>query len=276
MQNEIRRIDDLNVHPLLNDSPMLAEDHPDCLAIRESIQTDGLDGQPIVINDQNEVLDGRHRVREAKTLGMTEVPVVVRSPVDAGEAIARAVMARRHMMKWQIAYCLAPGIEASTEDGKTHRQRNLKRGQKHQCSPDSASGKMGIRDVLASWNISQDAWQRIRNIRIAFKKHPELKERFEPRMFTQDSKQFMDPQAVVRAIGSITGAYGSDQKPDLKKARTNYPHLIWQWMSKATTHFKHWEHVPSSAREKLTVEITDLIRTWPEDVRKALRKNLKD
>jgi len=49
----------------------------------DDFKENGFVGQPIIINDQNEIIDGEHRWRCAKFLGYEIVPVVYFNPKDA-------------------------------------------------------------------------------------------------------------------------------------------------------------------------------------------------
>jgi ParB family chromosome partitioning protein len=48
----------------------------------DDFKENGFVGQPIIINDNNEIIDGEHRWRCAKFLGYEKVPVVVFNPKD--------------------------------------------------------------------------------------------------------------------------------------------------------------------------------------------------
>jgi len=49
----------------------------------EDFKENGFVGQPIIVNDKNEIIDGEHRWRCAKFLGFEKVPVVIFNPKDA-------------------------------------------------------------------------------------------------------------------------------------------------------------------------------------------------
>jgi len=287
MKHETRKINELSIHPLLKESPMLDSSHPDCLAIRECIQANGLNDSPIKINGDNQIIDGRHRVREAEVLGLEHVPVIMVSNDKICDVITDSLFARRHLLKWQIAYCLFPIIEAKFGDGKARRLENLKKGIKPgksskspmnprtPCGAGSGEFLSPFEAFLRTHDISEDIWERILKIRIAFKSHPELRDKLEHRMFSHDAKIFIGPEGVMKAIGTITGAYGSDEKPDLVAARNDYPRLINQWLGKTTAQFKFWEKISSSQREKVTMEIAETISLWPKEVLSVLKRSLK-
>lgn len=48
----------------------------------EDFKENGFVGQPIIINDKNEIIDGEHRWRCASHLGFEKVPVVIFNPKD--------------------------------------------------------------------------------------------------------------------------------------------------------------------------------------------------
>ena len=86
---EKRKLSELRVHPLLERSPMLAEGHPDCVAIRESLERHGWLESVVVVESGDRgqetgdrqagrlhhellVVDGRHRVRAAAQLARAD------------------------------------------------------------------------------------------------------------------------------------------------------------------------------------------------------------
>jgi hypothetical protein len=73
-----------DVHPYANN----AKEHPDeqVEKIRSSIKNYGWD-QPIVVDAGGEIIKGHGRRLAAKSLGMAEVPVIVREDLSEGEGV---------------------------------------------------------------------------------------------------------------------------------------------------------------------------------------------
>jgi len=106
----------LTVHPIARDLPELADDDPDFLALLENIRLLGVE-YPLDIDGENQILDGRHRWRCAKRLGLTAVPVIVRAQEEAAQIILTSLALRRHYTKAALAYSILPMLTGDTEKG---------------------------------------------------------------------------------------------------------------------------------------------------------------
>jgi len=281
-KHETRKLTDLTIHPLLKDSPMMHPAHPDCTCIRDSIQRHGLDEQPIVINDQNQIIDGRHRAREAGFLGWTEVPVVIRKDSDAPVIIFDTVMGRRHLYKWQVAYCLAPVLDLFTTDGKGVSMQNLIPGSIHkkrenpnvpsngQTDRSKESDKpRGVGDTLSGIGISYETWQRVQEVRKRFAKRPDLKAQYEPRMFLPDSDdQGISLEGVMKALGSVE-SYEA-HKHDVKALRGEHDRLALDLMKKAAAQLEFFDKLDPAKQKKLAEDTVQAVRLWPMELKKEI------
>ena len=279
-KHETRKLDELTIHPFLKDSPMLNSEHPDFKNLLAAMESEGLDEHPVIINPTNQIMDGRHRAAGARFLGWKEIPVVVRPEDKAEEIIVHALLARRHMLKWQVAYSLAPVIERHVEKGIVRRTANLKVGKKANVSPKPNS--LGFRETgdaltlfVEQSGINAETWRRVRLVRERFAKKPDLQRQYEPRMFLPDS----DPNAislegVLKALGAIE-AYDT-KAPDLKAKRGQYDRLALEYMRKAGSQLEFWDKLGAPQRDKLSEEAVAAIRLWPVDLKKELAKALAE
>jgi len=277
---ETRKLTDLTIHPFLADSPMLAEHHPDVRNLMAAMAEEGLGEHPIIINDGNQIMDGRHRAMAARLLKWEEIPVILKPETKAEEIIFHALMARRHMMKWQIAYSIAPVIERHVEKGITKRSVNLKVGKNANVSPKSAN--CAFRETgseltlfIEQAGICKDTWRRVKEVRSRFAKRPDLKAQYEPRMFLPDS----DPQAislegVMKAIGAID-TYQGEHAPDLKAKRGQYDRLALEYMKKANAQLEFWDKLGDPQKDSFTEEAVKAVMVWPIEIKRELYKSLE-
>ncbi len=276
---ETRLLTDLTIHPFIADSPMLAENHPDVRNLMAAMADEGLAEHPIVINPHNQIMDGRHRAMAARLLKWTEIPVIVRPEAKAEEIIFHAIMARRHMLKWQIAYSIAPVIERHVEKGIEKRTANLKIGKNTNVPPKPASS--GFRENAAGMTlfieqsgICEDVWRRVREVRARFTKRPDLRSQYEPRMFLVDTDpNYISLEGVMKATGSVE-SYEND-KPDLKAKRGQYDRLALEYMRKAAGQLEFWDKLGAPQQEKLSEEAVKAVILWPLELKKELLKALQ-
>lgn len=286
-KHETRNPADLKHHPLLKDSPMMAPNHADCLCLRASIEDHGLGENPIIINEKDQIMDGRHRVREALTLGLDSVPVSVRPDSEASDIIFNSLTARRHMAKWQTAYCLGPLIEKRFGDGKGRRLANLMPGAIHKTreNPNVSSKRQTdaieenkvkanpFQQFLLNIGISPETWERANRVRKVLLARPDLRERFEPCMFDDDPKNAMSLEGVAKALGSITGEYAKGTV-NLVGERAEHDRILGEYFEKMTSQFRFWHLLDSSRRKHVSHSLVTESRAWPAEVRMAMYHEL--
>lgn len=286
-KHETRKLTDLTIHPLLKDSPMLGGDHPDVKNLMASMMEEGLEDNPIIINSDNQIMDGRHRKKAAEILGWTEIPVIVKPETSAINIIFHALLARRHMYKWQIAYTLAPVIEMKAKQGITKRVGNL--------IPGAVHGVKNVQKPLIPSNprvrgndesstlfreqagISDDVWSRVQEIRKRFDLRMDLKAQYEPRMFLPDG----DPQAislegVMKAIGSKLRYDDDNNKPDLKAKRGEYDRLALGYIKKAAAQLEFWDKLSEDKQKKMAGKTVEAVRLWPPELKEEILAALQD
>lgn len=110
----------------------------------------GFVGQPIIINDENEIIDGEHRWRCAKFLGYETVPVVYFNPKDAD-----------HQKMLTIGWNAKRGEMSPTKLAQIIQELN----QRHTL--EELSGKLGfsanqLKDTLAMTQVTKEFMDKIK------------------------------------------------------------------------------------------------------------------
>jgi hypothetical protein len=231
---------------------------------------ESLHRHPVIINEANQIMDGRHRAMIAGLMGFDAVPVEVRSETEAEEVIVNSLMCRRHMYKWQLAYTLAPIIERYIEKGKQKRCLNLKNQKTPINSRNGGNPRFDEETLfIEESGIAADAWKRVKALLDKFEKRPDLREQYEPRMFLPDS----DPQAislegVMKALGS-TESYEKN-KHDLKVLRSEHDRLALDLMKKAAAQLEFFDKMEPAKQKKLAEDTVHAVRLWPMELKKEL------
>ena len=75
-------LQDLRIHPLAERLPMLSEKHPRFIELQQSIAQLGVK-DPVLADEKNRLIVGRHRYRAARAAGKTTIPCIRRSFTDA-------------------------------------------------------------------------------------------------------------------------------------------------------------------------------------------------
>ncbi|MDD3887048.1 MAG: ParB N-terminal domain-containing protein, partial [Victivallaceae bacterium] len=121
------KLSTLKHHALADLLPMLAEDHPESQALLASVAQDGI-LTPLIVDEDGKILDGRHRYRAAKTLGLETVPVEVVKNSEAATTALQTAINRRQFDLGQKALLIATMFPKSEEERKARSLSNLKKG----------------------------------------------------------------------------------------------------------------------------------------------------
>jgi len=154
----------LKNHPVADLVAMVSEENPEFIALRESIAENGI-LQPLLISEDHEVADGRHRLRAAKLLGLETVPCVVKSRTEGATIALNTALARRRFNEGQVALICALLYPASAEERKARRLANLKKGPiSPQILEAAIAGSGGLKTQIVALakahGVSEDSLQR--------------------------------------------------------------------------------------------------------------------
>lgn len=117
METTTKKTTDLAIHPAIATLPALATDSPEMSGLVDSVRTHGILA-PLLIDGDDQVIDGRHRLKAAKLAGLTTVPCRVVDSTEANSLALESLMARRHYTKGALAYMALPLFEQASEEGK--------------------------------------------------------------------------------------------------------------------------------------------------------------
>jgi ParB-like chromosome segregation protein Spo0J len=155
--------------------PQRSDDHPEFLALVESIRDHGL-FNPFIIDEADQVMDGRHRLRACRKLGLKEVPCEVRDSSEAVSIALECLMARRHYSKGALAYTALPLLEKASEEAAIRQSAALKKGKKPVSAQNALTGEptMKASELVASkLGISARMLEQAASLAKAFEKAEE-------------------------------------------------------------------------------------------------------
>jgi hypothetical protein len=111
MKTLVVSLSELTLHPALQQQPgEWPEDDPRFEALCRDIQEQGV-LHPLLITADRRIVDGRHRWRAARRLGLATVPCAEINGHEAIHVILSTLLARRHYTAGQRAYLVADLIE---------------------------------------------------------------------------------------------------------------------------------------------------------------------
>jgi|GEM_PF-3096349 len=247
---------ELTLHPLLESIPMTPQNSAEWAALVLDIQERGID-QPIIIDEQNRIMDGRHRWRAAEQCG-EKIPCIVQSSDNAADIILHSLVDRRHMTKGCQAYVSYPVIASLIPD----KNKNLRKGN----SPkpiESVSGKSRD-EICASLGFSPDTLEQARQLHEVFSKRPDLREKFEPKILSGEA-------GLGGVLAGIAGKEATEKMP--RKDRPDFE-LIGEAVKQLELRFDYWSRLEASKRKQISNRVVESVLCWPEDLRADVQSAL--
>jgi hypothetical protein len=171
-----RKLADLAVHPKVALTPELNEEASEWAAILGMTEERGEILTPLFITPDDEVLDGRHRLKAARACKLKTVPcLVIEDEDDQARIILDSICARRHYTKSARAYLALPLIEEAVAEGIARRTAggagNLKNaGTARKPNSVGFPGKNGSDELALKLGINPEYIRLAKNTAEAFKR----------------------------------------------------------------------------------------------------------
>jgi N6-adenosine-specific RNA methylase IME4 len=153
----LRSCEVLREHPCANLVPELSQ--AEYKSLLAGIRQHGL-LTPLHVTSEGVVLDGRHRLRAARELGLSRVPVLVVAPANEVEQILLGSLQRRQLSQSQKA-CLAVELDAyrsARAAGEQRKRANLQHKQEVAALPPRGRSRdLAAKEAGVSPRLVQDA-----------------------------------------------------------------------------------------------------------------------
>jgi hypothetical protein len=194
----------LKIHPLNKALPAWADDDPRFVELCASIQEFGIQ-VPLILDAQHQIVDGAHRYRAAKRVGLVDVPVIVKPDAEIASVIVSTLVDRKHYTKGQMAYICAPLFDRLFSEAKARRAASAAPLPLPKTA-EALADRLGVSARLVEY---------ARHLHKLFAEEPEFKEFMEPRILAPD-----DPIGLGAAIAGHAGWKSTKGKarPDKRDA----------------------------------------------------------
>ena len=239
----------LTLHPLLWNVPMMPEEGEDFQGLIQDVLARGVD-QPLIVDEKNRIMDGRHRWRAA-TLAEVDAPCIVESSDRASDIILHSLVNRRHMTKGCQAYVSYPVIESLIPKPGPRKK------------PIESVNSKSRDEICADLGFSPDTLEQAAKLHELFNEKPHLPEKFEP--------SIMAGAGLGGILAGIAGLESTEKKP-----RADRPawQLLQQSVSQLELRFDYWGRLESSKRHQISSKIVDSVLKWPDEVKDEIRAAL--
>jgi hypothetical protein len=266
----------LALHPCLDGMPELATDDPKFSALVADVRDRGFD-YPAIIDEQDRVIDGRHRRRIAGMLGI-QLPTTRRDSADASEIILATLMQRRHYSKGALAYMAAPLFADVVEAGRVRRLAGLKAGANPRDRIQYGDGKIGktVEQLADELGFSVELYTQAKKVRDKFDDATEYEWNDLPRPTTY--KRYFEGKLLAGEIGLggiLQAIAGKEATQGQAKITPKVATLFERGLQAFTTRFTtKWDKLSPADRQPIVKSVATEVTKWPEDVRQAAMNSL--
>lgn len=265
----------LTPHPLLAGLPAMDQASAEFESLKQSVADRGVD-YPVIIDEQDRILDGRNRTAACALLGIA-VPVVRRESAEASEIIISALVNRRHLPKGALAYLAAPLLATAAEAGRARRMANLKRGVKSPNPTQSGIAKT-VEQLATELGFSADLYEQALKVRKLFTNTAKREWRDGAKTYTATAREWFEPKILSAEIGLggvIQALAGKDATEGKTPEKRDLPTLLRRGLDDLKKRFARWESLAPATRQQFTRTMAKEAAAWPEDVRQAVLDSLE-
>jgi hypothetical protein len=266
----------LAIHPLCRDLPMLDKESPEWAALVNDIRDRGID-VPIIVDAQNRVVDGRHRLAAAKALKLKSVPLVSSGDERAEDVIIAGIFHRRHLSKSAQIYLAYPLIQSSLKESKDSRSTHIKPTAAG-CVPsnktaDALAARYGVgrnlvfeaakvHKLFEESDRKRDAYLQSVGPDQAAEAPANLRAEWEERIMSGDI-------ALGACVAGIAGAAKTKGK---KRMAIDRPRLFASAWKSVQAQGHHWDKLTEEERDEARQVLIGAVAALPPDIRRILAK----
>lgn len=263
-KQETTALSDLSIHPLLKGLHRKESESPEFISFVEDIRARGIQ-DPIKVDSENRIVDGRHRYWAAKQLGIRELKAVVVPDGEVVSTVVQSLLQRRHYSKGARAYMIVPFFKDAFEEARTRHLAFLASGGKAKVPfEETVAGfavKLGISDRLLA---------QAQKLHTIFTEKPELKKQFESSIFDPDK-----PAGLGGILAGISGKDATDG--NARNERSGGVLLLFgEAFDTLKIRAKAWGKFSDDQRSAILPKIRTAVAALPPDLRAKLKKAIQD
>jgi len=249
--------------------PRIPEELPITQAFNDDIRAHGI-RQPLLVDAEMQILDGRRRWELARELGLeVEVVVCEDSPLMA---VLGSLTQRLHLTKGQLAYTAYPLLKPALEEAKARHLAMLKSGGKSRTDS-IGHARCTIEDLCLRLGFSKDTFDQARQVQEAAELDEDLRVLIEESLFIKGS-----------GLGGIlAGLPGREATKGKERGSTQLALNLPSVYNACETFAKRWSRPEifggsnlAKTREKLDASFSKLPNVALEEIARSAKKALKE
>lgn len=254
-------VKEITIAPLIKDQPRWPESEPRFQSFVKDVRERGIQ-EPLRVDENGVLWDGFDRLRAAKRLRLTEVPVLPCKSTEGPDIAFGSFVQRKHATKGQRVYAAYPYFAAKHAAAKERAQAIRQSGGK---IIDTAASE-SVDAMATELGVSPDLFQQAARLHEMFKANPDLKGEFEPKIMCDD-----DPISLGAAIAGIKGKQATDGKAR-NPSRGGRIGLFRDALIGVSGRLKYYERFTDEEKAEATAVVQRTVSMMPPDLRGEFRR----
>ena len=214
---------------------------------------------PVIITEDNLLVDGRHRYFAAKRAQLAEIPCQIIAQDNVAQIILRTLIHRRHYTKSQLAYIGYPLFQSAHDEIISKRVDAIKTG--NNTLPKT------VEHLSVELGVSVDLFRFAARVHQIFAEDPSYKELMEPKI--------LDTEAPTGLGAVIAGYAGRNTTRGIEKTNPAHIKLFNDAIISQRKRFAYWAEFQEPEKVAAAKEIRLTVSEMPEELRTIWANALK-
>jgi len=261
LRREMRRLDSLTIHPLAARLPMVPTEH--LAEMQRHIYDTHMLGEVLAINEEGEVIDGRHRLSFGLSIGIEEAECDVFAESDAEALILSRGLGRNHLDKGARAYWYWP-MFAGRANGRGGDRKSASKKIKVEYSTLISDGPLTFDEIGKILGVSREMVMWAKEAHEIFAANPDLREEHELDIIRGDTPLNRLKSAIA---GKKVTSRAETVYLDIDEVSGFLDGMLPRSLASMKNGFAKWEGLPQEARLAFRAQWRELIETLPAELR---------
>ena len=225
---------------------------------------------PIFVTHDGQIMEGGRRWRAAKQLQWEGIQCQVRPEEDAAAIIVESLLGQRNLQRCVKVYIAMTLLPEFVQSAAHRRLLNLKNHRKTLEFPMASNlpNPETARALAQKFGVSKETIQRARQVCDIFKKSPDIRAEWEPKLLSGDKNLWN----VLSAVGGA-GADQSKRDDGVAAAQLQFWDSPFDALKNAVP---AWTKLDEEKRELVLADWRKTAKKLPQDLRDGMREVLDE
>ncbi len=253
----------LSVHPILAAIPNPPDEQEATERLQLDVEARGLD-EPLAVDEQNRVVNGRRRLRVVLGLNHPEVRIERVPNASVVGIILASLVHRRHFTKGALAYVVFPLLEPSLAEAQKRQLAVLKQGPNSPSSTQWTTGRT-VEEIAHQCGFGRSIFYQAKDVHKLFGQQAVYKAKMEGMLLAGET-----------SLQGVLAGFNGQQNAGQPRRLSDQLDLFGDTFGKLRYHFQRtWVSMDPNARKALVPQVRDTVAEMPPEVRGMFEKEIR-